>query len=105
VSWYVAAHVALTSQTARERLASVLFGLGKTVGQRVSTGIAIDVTNEELSESANVTPFTASRLISEWQRSGTIRKHRGRIILLSPEKFLSWSEGTFGLVHAEPKNR
>jgi CRP/FNR family transcriptional regulator, nitrogen oxide reductase regulator len=105
VSWYVAAHVALTSRTARERLASVLYGLGKTVGQKVSIGVAIDTTNEELSDSANITPFTASRLISEWQRSGTIRKYRGKIIVLSPETFLSWSEGKFRPVHAKPKNR
>lgn len=103
VSWYVAAHVALISQPARERLASVLFGLGKTVGQKVSTGVVIDVTNEELSESANITPFTTSRLISEWQKSGAIRKNRGKIILLSPEKFLSWSEGKSAAVRGEPK--
>jgi CRP-like cAMP-binding protein len=93
VAWYVAAHAALSSQTARNRLASVLYGLARTIGQRVSNGIEIDVTNEELSESANITPYTASRLISNWQKSGSIRKHRGKIVLLTPERFLGWSEG------------
>ena len=85
-SWYVAAHAALISQTARERLAHVLFGLAQSIGQKVSGGIEIDVTNEELANSANITPYTTSRLVSDWQRHGAIRKHRGKILLRSPEK-------------------
>jgi CRP-like cAMP-binding protein len=87
ISWHVAAHAALTSQTARERLASVLLGLTPSIGQKVSGGIELDVTNEELANSANITPYTTSRMISEWQRSGAIRKHRGKILLRSPERF------------------
>lgn len=86
LSWYVAAHAALTSQSARERLASVLFGLAKSVGQKVSGGVELDVTNEELANSANITQYTASRFMSEWQRSGAIRKRRGKIVLRSPER-------------------
>ena len=86
LSWYVAAHAALTSQSARERLASVLFGLAKSVGQKVSGGVELDVTNEELANSANITQYTASRFMSEWQRSGAIRKQRGKIVLRSPER-------------------
>jgi CRP/FNR family transcriptional regulator, nitrogen oxide reductase regulator len=85
--WYVAAHAALSSQTARERLASVLLGLAPSIGQKVTGGIEFDLTNEELAHSANITPYTASRIISEWQRSGAIRKHRGKILLRSPERF------------------
>ena len=86
-SWYVGAHGALISQTARERLAYVVFGLAESVGEKVSGGVAIDVTNEELANSANITPYTTSRVISDWQRNGAIRKHRGRILLRSPERF------------------
>jgi CRP-like cAMP-binding protein len=86
-SWYVAAHGALISQTARERLAYVLFGLAESIGEKVSGGVEIDVTNEELANSANITPYTTSRMISDWQRRGAIRKHRGKILLRSPEKF------------------
>jgi CRP-like cAMP-binding protein len=92
LSWYVAAHAALSSQSARQRLASVLFGLATSFGRRISGGIELDVTNEELADSANITPYTTSRLISEWNRSGAIRKYRGKILVLSPETFLRWSE-------------
>jgi len=87
ISWYVATHAALTSKTAQERLAHVLLELAPTIGQKVAGGIELDVTNEELANSANITPYTTSRMVSEWQRSGAIRKHRGKIIIRSPERF------------------
>ena len=87
ISWYVAAHAALTSKTAQERLAHVLLELAPSIGQKVAGGIELDVTNEELANSANITPYTTSRMVSEWQRSGAIRKHRGKIIIRSPERF------------------
>jgi len=87
ISWYVAAHAALTSKTAQERLAHVLLELAPSIGQKVAGGIELDVTNEELANSANITPYTTSRMVSEWQRSGAIRKHRGKILLRSPERF------------------
>ena len=86
LSWYVAAHTALCSQTARQRLASVLLGYTSSMGQRVSGGIEFDITNEELANAANITPYTASRILSEWQRSGAIRKRRGKIIVHSTER-------------------
>jgi CRP-like cAMP-binding protein len=87
ISWYVAAHAVLSSKTAQERLAHVLLELAHSIGQKVAGGIELDVTNEELANSANITPYTTSRMVSEWQRSGAIRKHRGKIIIRSPERF------------------
>jgi CRP/FNR family transcriptional regulator, nitrogen oxide reductase regulator len=84
VTWYMAAHVALSSHTARERLASVLLGLARAIGVKTSKGIEIEVTNEELANAANITHYTASRLMSEWQKNRTIIKRRGTILLLSP---------------------
>jgi CRP-like cAMP-binding protein len=86
-SWYVASHGALISQTAQERLAYALFGLANSIGEKVSGGVEIDVTNEELANSANITPYTTSRMISDWQRQGAVRKQRGKILLRSPERF------------------
>ena len=85
LSWYIAAHAALCSQTARQRLASVLLGYASSMGERVSGGIEFDITNEELANAANITPYTASRILSEWQRAGAIRKLRGKIFVRSTE--------------------
>jgi CRP/FNR family transcriptional regulator, nitrogen oxide reductase regulator len=86
LAWYVADHVALISHTARQRLASVLVCLARTIGEKVSGGFQFDATNEELAGAANVTAFTASRLLSEWQSNGAVVKHRGKVVLRSPER-------------------
>lgn len=86
LSCWVGIHAALTSKTARERLAHILLGYAPSIGQKVSGGIELDVTNEELAEAANITSYTTSRLISEWQRTGAIRKNRGKILLRSGKR-------------------
>lgn len=88
LAWYVADHVALISHTARQRLAGVLVCLAQTIGEKVPGGFEFDATNEELAGAANVTPFTASRLLSEWQNNGAVLKQRGKVLLRSPERLL-----------------
>ena len=84
----IATQVALTCHSARQRLAEVLVNLASGVGHRVSGGIELAVRNEDLAAAASVTPFTVSRLMSEWQRSGVVAKSRGRVLLPSPERLL-----------------
>ena len=86
---YRAMHVSLTCHTARQRLATVLVNLASGIGHAVPGGIELDVNNEELANEANVTSFTASRLLSEWQRGGMVLKNRGKVLLRSPEQLLS----------------
>lgn len=88
MTWFLASHMALISHTARQRLARVLTSLARGVGRKVSGGIELDITNEELANTANVTLFTASRLLSEWHRSGSISKSRGSVVLHHPERLL-----------------
>jgi CRP/FNR family transcriptional regulator, nitrogen oxide reductase regulator len=86
LSWFLAAQVALVSNSARERLANVLLSLSQGIGHAASTGIVLDITNEQLANAANITPFTTSRLISEWRRNGALVKTRGKILLREPQK-------------------
>jgi CRP-like cAMP-binding protein len=81
---YRDAHVALTHETAHERMAHTLANLANTIGQRADRGIQVDVRNEGLANEANVTPLTASRLLSAW-RKGILTKSRGKILLHSLE--------------------
>ncbi len=81
-------HVAMSSQSAPQRLAWVLGYLAKEMGQRVPGGVELDVRNEELAHEANVTIFTVSRLIGEWQRKGLLRKSRGKVVLRLPEELI-----------------
>jgi CRP-like cAMP-binding protein len=84
--WYVAAHLALTCHSARHRLADVLANLAYGIGQENPRGMELDVTNEELAHAANLTIFTVSRLLSEWQRQGAIVKRRGKVLVRSHER-------------------
>ncbi|MFZ0234293.1 MAG: Crp/Fnr family transcriptional regulator [Candidatus Acidiferrales bacterium] len=86
LAWYLAAHVALVCHSAEERLAGVLDSLAGVIGRKVPGGVELDVTNEELANAANVTPFTASRLLGAWQRRNAIRKSRGKILLQHPAR-------------------
>jgi CRP/FNR family transcriptional regulator, nitrogen oxide reductase regulator len=84
----IATQVALSCHTARQRLAGVLVNLASGIGHRVSGGIELIVRNEELAAEANITPFTVSRVMSEWQRGGILAKSRGKVLLPSPERLL-----------------
>jgi len=85
---YIAAHLALVSNNARQRLASVLVRLTDSIGHEVSDGVELEVTNEELASAASITLFTASRILSQWQAEHALTKRRGRIILHSPKALL-----------------
>lgn len=86
---YLAAHIGLTCHTAKERFGSVLLTLAQNIGHKGSRGMELEVTNEELANAAAVTRFTASRLLTEWQREGAIVKSRGKILVRRPEQLLS----------------
>jgi CRP-like cAMP-binding protein len=86
VAWHLTSHIGLACQTARQRVAQVLVTLSRTIGKRGPGGIALHISNEDLANAATVTPFTASRLISEWQRNRALVKRRGNILLVSPER-------------------
>ena len=88
MTWYIADHVSLTRNSASERLAQVLIRLSGVIGRTVPGGVEFDATNEELANAANITPFTASRLLNRWQRQRAVEKHRGKIVLRSPGRLL-----------------
>ena len=85
---YRAAHRALICDTAGERLAHVLVSLASEIGETVLEGVELKIRNEELANEANVTLFTASRLLSQWQRAGLLLKGRGKILLRSSDPLL-----------------
>ena len=77
--------ISATCQTARQRLAQALGNLANGIGRKVTEGIEINIRNEELANEANITIFTTSRLLNEWQRKGVLTKSRGKVVVRSPE--------------------
>jgi CRP/FNR family transcriptional regulator, nitrogen oxide reductase regulator len=86
---YAKRHIALVSKTAQERLAYALSSLGSRTGHAVATGVEIGIKNEDLASLADVSFFTASRVLKDWDRHGVVEKSRGKVIIRSPEKLLA----------------
>jgi CRP/FNR family transcriptional regulator, nitrogen oxide reductase regulator len=85
---YIDRHVGLVTKTAEERLAETLLKLGEQTGKVQADGIEIRATNDQLGELADISPFTASRVLNNWVGSGILSKGRGRIVLHSPEALM-----------------
>ena len=85
VEVYMKRHANLLTKGRAARLAQTLLQLAADAGDVQPSGIVIDITNEQLSSLSDVSPFTASRLLSRWQREGMLVKHRGGVTLLAPE--------------------
>ena len=86
LAWHLMSHIGLACYTGRQRVAQVLVTLARTIGQETKGGVALHLTNEELANAANVTPFAVSRMITQWQRDRALEKRRGKVLLLSPER-------------------
>jgi CRP-like cAMP-binding protein len=82
---YMKRHVSIVAKSAESRLAQSLLHLATEAGVVEQSGIAIDITNEQLSSFSDISPFTASRLLSRWEHEHWLAKQRGRVILLAPE--------------------
>jgi CRP-like cAMP-binding protein len=82
-------HIRLLSKTAEQRLGNTLIRLANQFGRVVPRGVRVDVKNEYLASLADVNFFTASRLLKSWERSGAVRKGRGTVTILHPERLCS----------------
>lgn len=81
-------HERLLSRTAEQRLAHALMRLGSRGGPPSGPGVHVQIKNEQLASLADVSPFTASRLLKDWQRNGAVSKTRGAVNIICPEKLL-----------------
>ena len=81
IAWLVSTQISLSTKNARGRIAHLLVSLECGVGRVTPDGIELKISNEDLSAGANVTPFTVSRTLNDWQRAGALVKGRGRILI------------------------
>ena len=85
---FINRHTGLVTKTAEERLAETLVRLSDQSGQFRPEGIEIHATNDELGALSDISPFTASRMISNWARTGVVSRGRGRVLLHAPEALM-----------------
>ena len=88
VAVFAERHESLITVTAEQRLCRALTRLGDSTGTRTRSGIEVRIKNEQLASLADVSPFTASRLLKRWERDGVITKSRGIVHIVCPEKLL-----------------
>jgi CRP/FNR family transcriptional regulator len=88
VAVFAERHESLVTVTAEQRLARALTRLGVQDGTRTQLGIEVRIKNEQLASLADVSPFTASRLLKGWERDGVITKRRGIVHIICPERLL-----------------
>jgi CRP-like cAMP-binding protein len=88
VAEFAERHERLATVTAEQRLARALTRLGVRTGIRKPSGVEVRIKNEQLASLADVSPFTASRLLKRWERDGLITKRRGIVYILCPERLL-----------------
>ncbi len=85
---YIERHIGLVTKTSQERLAETLLRLGDRSGEIHPNGIEIHATNDQLGALADISPFTASRVLSNWAREGIVSKKRGQVLLHAPEALM-----------------
>jgi CRP-like cAMP-binding protein len=86
---YAKRHMALISSNAQERLAYVLTSLASGAGRTLPEGVEIEINNEDLASLADISFFTASRILKRWEHKGAVKKSRGKILISHPEKILA----------------
>jgi CRP/FNR family transcriptional regulator, nitrogen oxide reductase regulator len=86
---YADRHVGLVSKSAEDRLADVLLILEHQRGHLDHGNIELKITNQQLSSLADISPFTASRLLNKWQRKGTVSKRRAKLVIHVPEALVT----------------
>jgi CRP/FNR family transcriptional regulator, nitrogen oxide reductase regulator len=86
LSLYRDLHITASYGKASERVEWVLQKLVRDIGRKADDLIELKISNEEVANEANVTIFTVSRLLNEWQRQGLLVKGRGKIMIRSQKK-------------------
>jgi CRP-like cAMP-binding protein len=89
IALYAERHIRFVSRPAEERLACVLTSLGTRAGHMIPSGMEIEIKNEDLASLADISFYTATRFLKEWERKGAVKKSRGKVIIRCPEKLLA----------------
>ncbi len=87
-------YLELCAEKVEQRLAHTILRLSKAAGVKTSEGICIDLplSRQNIADYAGTTVFTASRILSEWERKGWIKSDRGKITISNPHKLMIFSE-------------
>ncbi|MCU0486929.1 MAG: Crp/Fnr family transcriptional regulator [Anaerolineales bacterium] len=76
----------VTTERVERRLVHTLFRLAAQAGKQVDEGVLIDLTltRQDLAEMSGTTLYTASRILSSWEKQGWVLASRERVIICNP---------------------
>lgn len=89
IALYTKRHIRILSNNAQERVASALTNLASRTGHVYPDGLEVEIKNEELASLADVNSYSVSRFLRQWDREGTVKKSRGKILVQRPEHLIS----------------
>jgi len=89
VALFVDRHMNVMASSAKQRLARTLSRVASRSGRMTPAGVEIDIKNEHLASLADISFFTTSRFLKEWERQGATKKTRGKILIQCPEKLVA----------------
>ncbi len=84
----------LATERVEQRLARALLRLAAQSGRKTEEGILIDIplTRQDLAQMAGTTLYSASRMLSEWERQGVIQAGRERVVVSNPHGLVQIAE-------------
>jgi len=76
----------LATERVEQRLARILLRLMRQLGTPREGGVLIDfpLTRQDLAEMGGTTLFTASRILSQWEKNGVVKSGRERVTVSDP---------------------
>jgi CRP-like cAMP-binding protein len=80
----------LASDSVERRLARTLAHLALTIGRKSASSVSISdgFSARDLADLSGTTIFTVSRVLSEWERRGIVRKGRGWVVITDLQALL-----------------
>ena len=71
----------ISTEKVAPRLGKEIVRLLNQVGRRVNGGVEISISRQELAQLTGTTPYTVSRVLSDWGQRGIVSSRRGAVIV------------------------
>lgn len=87
-------YLELCTERVEKRVAQAVLRLSKAVGVKTSQGVRINIplSRQNIADYTGTTIFTASRILSEWEKKGWIESEYGKITITDPHSIMVFSE-------------
>ena len=83
----------LATEKVERRIARTLLRLAGQMGHKLADGgIELAFTRQDLAEMSGTTLFTASRILSEWEKRGLVESGRERVVIRKPHGLVQIAE-------------